>query len=58
VLTLDEAALVVAAQAAADRLDALNEPARAAAAAAAAVIRGFCLGQCRADAARSRETTP
>lgn len=58
VLTLDEPALARAAAAAAERLDTLNEPARRTAAAATAVIRGFCLGQCRADAARSRETTP
>ncbi len=56
VLTLDEPALARAAQAAADRLDAMNAPARALAEAAAETIRGFCLGQCRLEAARRQES--
>lgn len=46
-LTLDEPALRRAAQTAADRLDHANEPARHAAAAAQAIVRSFCLGQCQ-----------
>jgi 5-methylthioadenosine/S-adenosylhomocysteine deaminase len=47
ITTLDEAALAREAEAAAVRLDALNAESRAQAEAATAVIRSFCLGQCR-----------
>jgi 5-methylthioadenosine/S-adenosylhomocysteine deaminase len=47
ITTLDEAALARDAQAAAERLDALNAEALTQAAAASTVIRSFCLGECR-----------
>ncbi len=45
-LTLNEPALRRADQAAAERLDHANAPARHVAAVAHAIVRSFCLGQC------------